>query len=77
MLENIPILSRIPLEPLPLPSRNLRVLHRLVRRPAHQPTRMFPPKIALHTTIHHSSHFLHPQPIGNLCYQGKRSIILR
>lgn len=74
--KNLPILLKNPLNPLRLPSRNLHVLHhRLVPHLARQPTRMFLPKIALRTTIHHSSHFLRPRSIGSLRHKGIPSII--
>jgi len=66
VLKTLPILSKVPLKPLPPPSRNLCVLqHHPVHHLVHHPTRMSLPKIALHTTILHSSHFLRPQSIGS------------
>jgi hypothetical protein len=75
-LRNLPILSENPLNLQPS-SRNLHVpLLRLVPHPARQPTRMLLPKIALHTTIHRSSHFLRLQRIGSPRHQGTSAIIL-
>jgi hypothetical protein len=76
-LSNLPILSKNPLNLRQPSSRNLCVQRlRLEPHPARQPTRMLLPKIALHITIHRSSHFLRLHRIGSPLHQGTPAIIL-
>src|SRR5258706_9167192 len=71
-VRNLPILSGDPPNLHQPSSRNLRVpLH-----PTRQPTRMLLPKIALHTIIHRSSHFLHLHRIGSPRHRGTSANIL-